>query len=488
MVISKAAKIVNIVVFCVWIFLISLVLYRDYTGTSFKGGEALKGSIDKATYWYDLYAGPNKVGFGSYMFEWVGDEVIIKYEQEVKIKQGDNEKLFIESYRCLSNATYAIKSFEYSSHYKNEKGIKVTGEVDSDAAVFFLESPEKRKTFKISTKGRDVYLTTTFIPAIIQKRPPPQSVFTIPMLDMVNLSIDDVRVVVEEIRPVKVGIHVSSYYKMRVGSQVFWSNAIGIIVKEENPSGAIFYLETETIAKDPADRVLFDYTALPFLKSNKFIQNTEDLKTLKVRIGGFPLSPNLYKESTVTIKDNVLTVQKEKTEETKKRSYSLPCDDASLRRYLTADEWNMSENKTIKGNALNMANIEENDAFRFARYLNSNLYFTVTPMPLFTLLNALEAFHARFGDYLERTVLFASFGRAAGLPIRLVGGLVYRDGYFYFHTWPEVWFGKWIPMEPTLAQFPADVTHIPLREGTLKEITSMVKELQSLTIEILEAS
>jgi transglutaminase-like putative cysteine protease len=148
----------------------------------------------------------------------------------------------------------------------------------------------------------------------------------------------------------------------------------------------------------------------------------------------------------------------------------------------------MSEDKTIRGNALNMATIEKKDAFRLARYLNSNLYFTVKTMPLFTLLNSLETFHERFGDYLQRTVMFASFGRAAGLPVRLVGGLVYRDGYFYFHTWPEVWFGKWIPMEPTLAQFPADVTHIPLKEGTLQEITSMVKEMQSLSIEVLEAS
>ncbi|MCX5718411.1 MAG: transglutaminase domain-containing protein, partial [Nitrospirae bacterium] len=65
---------------------------------------------------------------------------------------------------------------------------------------------------------------------------------------------------------------------------------------------------------------------------------------------------------------------------------------------------------------------------------------------------------------------------------------VYKDGYFYFHTWPEVWFDKWIPVDPTLAQFPADVTHIPLKEGTLKDIISILNDLKNIKIEILEAS
>jgi hypothetical protein len=45
-----------------------------------------------------------------------------------------------------------------------------------------------------------------------------------------------------------------------------------------------------------------------------------------------------------------------------------------------------------------------------------------------------------------------------------------------------------VPVDPTLGQFPADVTHIPLKEGTLKDITSIVNDLKSIHIEILEAS
>ena len=465
---------------------LSLVLYREYTGAPLEKPQASRG-VSKATYWYDIYSGEKKLGFGAYTFEWVGDEIVIRYQQEMKVQKDEGEKHFIVTYRCVSNASYAIKSFEYASRFDGEKGIKVTGEVEQDRIVFILESPERRKTFRTPTKGADIYLPTTFIPAIIQKRPAPGSAYTVPVLNMGTLSVKDVRVVVEEILPVKLGMHIASYYKLRMGGELFWSDAGGITAKEEYTGGIAFYQQTEALAKEPKDRVLFDPFSVPFLKSSKILKDTERLSSLRVRIKGFPLAAALYERSGVTMNSDTLTIRKEEPGEVKKRSYSLPSRDQTVSRYLVPDEWVLSGDKTVKGNALNMASLENNDAFRLARYLNSNLYFTVKTMLLFTLSDSLDIFKSDFGDHLQRTVMFASFARAAGMPARLVGGVVYRNGNFYFHTWPELWFGKWIPMDPTLAQFPADVTHIPLREGTLSEITSIAEGLKSVNIEILEA-
>ncbi len=484
---SRKLKIVNVAVVGIWIALLCLVIYRQYAGTPLEKQRAVKGAVSKLVHWYDIYAGTDKMGFASYAFEWVGDEIVIKYEQEVKVKQGSEEKLLMESSRCLNNSSYGMKSFEYSSHYKGEKGIRITGEVDGDTAVFFLESPEKRKTYRTSTKGKDIYLPITFIPAIVQKKPSSDSVFIVPILDTVSLSVNDMSVVVEEIRPVKLGARVVSYYRIRVDNQIFWSNEKGITVKEEYPGGIVFYSQSEEVAKEPGNRVLFDPVSLPFLRSNKILKDVENLKLLKVRIKGFPIDQGLYENSLVTLKNDTLTIQKGNPEEFKKESYVLPCKDQKVSRYLDADEWVLSNDKTVKGNALNMATVEKNDAFRLARYLNSNLYFTVGTMPLFALTDTMDIFKSHSGDHIERTIMFASFARAAGLPTRLIGGVVYLDGYFYFHTWPEVWFNRWIPMEPTLAQYPADVTHIPLRQGTVKDITSIAEGLKSLNLEILEA-
>ena len=481
-------KVVNIAAVIMWVSLILLLFYREHTGTTLLKTEGMKGAIDKAIYWYDIYVGPNKIGYASTAIDKVGEEIIIRHEREMKVRKNGKETTLFASLRCLCDPSYSIKSFEYTNHFKDEKGIKATGQVDHENILFFLESPEKRRTFKTPMKGKDFYFPITFIPFLVQKNPPPGSAFTIPVLDFNNLSINDMRVVLEEIRPIKVGINVLTLYKFKAGNAVWWSNERGMLVKEDNPMGFTLYSQIEAFAKDPSDRTLFDYSSLPFLKSNKIVQDSEKLSTLKVRVKGFPLAPTLYENSLVTLKDDILTIGKEDVEGIKKRSYRLPYKDDAVSPFLKSDQWVLSEEKTIKGNALNMATVEKHDALRLARYLNSNLYFTVKTMPLFVLQDSLDIFRSHVGDHIERTIMFASFARAAGLPTRLVGGLVYRDGYFYFHTWPEVWFEKWIPVDPTLAQFAADVTHIPLKEGTLKDITSIIHVIQSIDIEILEAS
>jgi hypothetical protein len=485
---SRTAKIINITVFCVWFSLMSLLLYRNFAGTSVEKTAALKASIGKATYWYDIYVGTKKIGFASTALEKVGDEIIMRHEREIKVTKNGKETVLFDSLRCLSDLSFSIKSFEYTSHFRDAKGIKLTGEVDAGEVIFFLESAEKRKTHKTQAKGREFYLPLTFISALVQKSPVPGSVYTVPLLDFNSLSIKDIKVSLEEIRPVKVGINILSLYKFRAGGAVWWSNEDGIIVKEESPAGMTLYSQSETVAKDPSDRALFDYTVVPFFKANRMLQNAESLKVLKVRIRGFPLDSRLYEASLVTLKNDTLTIRKEDPDEIRKRSYVLPCKDSALDRYLKADEWILSEDKNVKGNAHNMATLEKNDAFLFTRYLNSNLYFTVKATPLFVLSDSLDILRSHLGDHIERSIMFASFARAAGLPTRLIGGLVYRNGYFYFHTWPEVWLDRWIPMDPTLAQLAADVTHIPLKEGTLKDIVSVVNDLQPFTIEILEAS
>jgi hypothetical protein len=81
-----------------------------------------------------------------------------------------------------------------------------------------------------------------------------------------------------------------------------------------------------------------------------------------------------------------------------------------------------------------------------------------------------EIIEHRRGDCSEHSHLFAVLARCAGLPARVVDGLVYMgDGNssFGIHAWNEVVIdGKWVPVDPTWGQTEVDATHILLkREG-----------------------
>jgi transglutaminase-like putative cysteine protease len=76
---------------------------------------------------------------------------------------------------------------------------------------------------------------------------------------------------------------------------------------------------------------------------------------------------------------------------------------------------------------------------------------------------ALGVLEARAGDCSESTLLACALLRASGVPARRVEGVAYvgpSERILGCHAWLEVWIGRWIPVDPTWAQAPADVTHV----------------------------
>ena len=83
-------------------------------------------------------------------------------------------------------------------------------------------------------------------------------------------------------------------------------------------------------------------------------------------------------------------------------------------------------------------------------------------------------------------MLYVALARAVGLPARAVAGLLYLDGRFYYHAWPEVYLGDaWLAVDPTLGQFPADAAHLRFTVGGLARQVELVRVIGRLTLEVL---
>ncbi|UCG39443.1 MAG: transglutaminase domain-containing protein [bacterium] len=85
--------------------------------------------------------------------------------------------------------------------------------------------------------------------------------------------------------------------------------------------------------------------------------------------------------------------------------------------------------------------------------------------------SALQVLEAGEGECQSHSLLAVSLSRAAGVPARFAYGVVYmpeRDA-FLFHTWVEVHVGEWVPMDPTLGNFPAGVDHLTLAVGGYRD-------------------
>ena len=82
-------------------------------------------------------------------------------------------------------------------------------------------------------------------------------------------------------------------------------------------------------------------------------------------------------------------------------------------------------------------------------------------------MSAGEVLRTKSGDCTEHSALFAALSRAAGIPTKMVYGVVLNPGgEFFFHNWNEVFAdGKWISVDSTFNLIPADSSRITLIYG-----------------------
>lgn len=102
---------------------------------------------------------------------------------------------------------------------------------------------------------------------------------------------------------------------------------------------------------------------------------------------------------------------------------------------------------------------------------------------------ALTVMRSRSGDCTESSRLATALLRAAGVPARELCGLLLmntnRHPGFLHHAWVEVWVGRWIPVDPSFGQAPADAAHLAL--GHRADL-SFVTSLTELRAEVVPAT
>ena len=80
--------------------------------------------------------------------------------------------------------------------------------------------------------------------------------------------------------------------------------------------------------------------------------------------------------------------------------------------------------------------------------------------------SAVDVLHARKGECQAHAMLYTAMARAAGIPTKMVGGIVYMEGMgFLYHSWAESYIDRWIAVDPTFNQVGVDAAHIKLVEG-----------------------
>ena len=270
-----------------------------------------------------------------------------------------------------------------------------------------------------------------------------------------------------------------------------WVTDTGDVVREESPLGMITVRESAEraqrlgVSRRIQSDLLQSSAIVPDMRQR--IDDPRNVRRLRVRLTGAPLPDNDMDGAGQSRSDNVIEIRHA-------RSLQAAPLEQDLDRYLRPEAFIESDAPEIVAEAeqalrgLAAGSSDRARAEQLVRYVN----VLIEKKPTVSLPSAREVLRTKVGDCNEHTALYVAMARAAGLPARIAVGIVYMQGAFYYHAWPEVYVretpdrGLWLPVDQTLNQFPADATHLRLARGGLDKQTAILPLLGRLEMTVLD--
>ncbi|HPR54933.1 MAG TPA: transglutaminase-like domain-containing protein [Deltaproteobacteria bacterium] len=146
------------------------------------------------------------------------------------------------------------------------------------------------------------------------------------------------------------------------------------------------------------------------------------------------------------------------------------CAAGTMDRYLRSSVAVPAASDRIRGLAAAVAQATDDPQTRIRAILSwIDGHIEKEAADVFSALDVLDKGRAECQGH---ALLYAALARAAGIPTRVVNGIVYSGEHqgFLYHTWAESCIGgAWTAVDPTFAQEAADATHIKIVEGDSPE-------------------
>jgi hypothetical protein len=267
-----------------------------------------------------------------------------------------------------------------------------------------------------------------------------------------------------------------------------WVTDTGEVVREESPLGLMTVRETPENARAMAvssqvQTDLLEAAAIVPVKTKERIDEPRDVRRLRIRLEGADLSHLEIDGGSQSFSASIVELRDP-------REMAATAADPDTQRYLRPEALIESDDPAIRAEAaiaVRGVTGTRARAERLTRYVNGLL----EKKPTVSIPSAREVLRTKVGDCNEHTALYVAMARALGIPARVAVGLVFVRGAFYYHAWPEAYIdegsgrGLWLPVDPTLNEFPADATHVRLARGGLDKQTLILPLVGRLKMTVL---
>jgi len=474
----------------VWTVMMGALIKKTYLPSPGLGSAWRVGSgegIEAGETWMGIYLNDRKIGYA--VSRWEKEDLDWRVVERVVMElvvMGRPQPVRIST-STLLDPSCQLKSFHFHlSAGETEFGAEGQAAGRGKDLVVRLSGLGEDKEVRI--RGRQGPLLWANLRFLFRNRSLREGDrIQVSLLDPATLQVEGVELGVEGRERIKVGEKEIEAFRLKANFKGIvvrsWIDEKGEIWKEESPLGFTLVREDKETAllKGRGTGRAEDLLALAAVSSPVRFADPGSISVLRLRLVNLPGPGFDLDGGRQRLRDGTLEIRREEFDFT---APTLPLRSAKLLPYLEATPFIQTGHPELRAQALAVLQGEVN-ALAAARKLAAWVYENIEKRPTLSFPSALEVLHRRVGDCNEHTTLYAGLARSVGLPTKIAAGLIYQKGRFYYHAWPEVFVGRWVAIDPTLNQFPADATHIRLVEGGLERQAELIKLMGSLSLDIL---
>jgi hypothetical protein len=478
-------KIISTTVLIFWFVMLALLVERTYLGpaTVIALDVVTEEGLRTSDEWFGIYQQGSKIGYAHTRIAPEAETYHLYEESQMDILvlgSVQRVKTVINSY---TSKNFLLKYFDFSLQ-SEASALKIKGAVVGKKLVLDIDTGGQTRTERMQLK-EPPYLSPNIKPALMLLGLEPGKTYRFPLFNPATMNTEDAFITVVSSERIKVGDKEQILYKLNETFQgmetTSWITPDGDTVKEESPLGYVLLKESprEAIKLDKKGPVV-DIIALTRIPSN-VIKDSAHVTYLRARLQGVSLNGFQLDGDRQMLKGDLIEIRVLDHPS----AYQLPYGKKDVEEYLKPSALIQSDDRKIIDQSAKILSGERNVSGA-AKKLNEWVYNTLTKKPVVSIPSALEVLNQREGDCNEHTALYTALARAAGIPTRMIAGIVYLEDGFYYHAWPEVWINEWVAVDPTFNQFPADATHIRFVSGNLDRQSEILKLVGKLRIEIIE--
>lgn len=441
-------------------------------------------SVRDTENWYGVYLNSQKIGYSATISHLLpGGSRRITNRSLMRLSMMESPQEIASALDYELDRDYRLRRFDFK--LGGAADIRVRGEVVGKRLKFTVLSSGSSQSQQLELSG-PITLPDALEPMLAARRLKPGQSFVFTTFDPTSLSLQPTTITVMAAESLRLSDQSRPAFKLRLEfsgmTSIAWIDSSGNLLREEGPLGITLVAEERDRALRLPDAAppLDILTALAVPASGPSLARPRDITCLRIRPGG--IDPKLFDLNCCRQRFSGELLEIAVEEQPAGDSSSAP---DSLDQWLQPTPLIQSQHPAIAALADSIVG-QETDRWRKVSRLSAWVFSSLKKTMTATLPSALEVASSRRGDCNEHATLFCALARSQHIPCRLCLGVVYLDGFFYYHAWNQVWCGRWIEVDPTFGQCPADAARLRLVLGDLSSQSRLLPAMGQLQIEILE--